>query len=265
MRWKSTDIASTAIPSSIQPTPDVAATVVSTPSPEPAVEAASLSIDALAESLAPVIGPIPPFEAGDMVANGLAHFTPAGLIQYSVELVYLATGLPWFWTLVLTTLLWRLFIFPFSVIGARHTARMRPLQPRITELTQQSIAARQVGDTLGISRAGMEIAKLRKESNVSHIALMAPLIQLPISISMFFGIRNMCNLPLIHFTQSGLEWLPDLTQPGPYYILPIILAASGNALLLVCYLRTCIFHALLTMFNSSVHATWTHLWCGPDI
>jgi len=61
--------------------------------------------------------------------------------------------------------------------------------------------------------------------------LVAPLVQIPISIGMFFGVKKMCELPVMQLTQSGFEWLPDLTQPGPYYILPILVAASGNLMI----------------------------------
>ncbi|KAJ7054703.1 60Kd inner membrane protein-domain-containing protein [Mycena amicta] len=220
VRWKSTE------------TPAVAA-VSSTPAPDAAAETASSSIDALAESLAPIVGPIPPLQAGDMAALGLCNWTPAGAVQYSFEAIHLLTGLPWFYTFVAATVLWRLVTVPFAIIGARHAGRMRPIQSKITASTEKLQEARRMGDTVGMQRASLEIAKIRKEAGASMLGMLAPMIQLPVSLGMFFGIKRMCELPLIQLTQSGFEWLPDLTQPGPYYILPILVAASGNALLLL--------------------------------
>ncbi|KAJ6463523.1 60Kd inner membrane protein-domain-containing protein, partial [Mycena sanguinolenta] len=174
---------------------------------------------------------IPPLQHGDLQALGLCHWTPVGLIQYSFELVNIWTGLPWFHTVIAATLLWRVFIFPFAVIGMRNTTRMRPIAPQMNAMTQQIQAARMMGDTVAMQKASLEAAKLRDSAGVSMGGLLAPMVQIPISIGIFFGVKKMCELPVMQLTQSGVEWLPDLTQSGPYYILPILAAASGNLMM----------------------------------
>ncbi|KAJ7454944.1 60Kd inner membrane protein-domain-containing protein [Mycena galericulata] len=181
--------------------------------------------------LTDTIAAIPPLQHGDLQALGLCHWTPAGLVQYSFELVHVFTGLPWFHTFVVAAFLWRVIIFPFAVLGTRHSARMRPIQTEMGRLQEQALAARRQGDTLNMQRLNVAAGKLRADAGVSMAALMAPMIQIPISIGMFFGIKRMCELPVIQLTQSGFDWIPDLTQPGPYYILPILVAASGNLMI----------------------------------
>ncbi|KAJ7222230.1 60Kd inner membrane protein-domain-containing protein [Mycena pura] len=184
-------------------------------------------------AIADVVATIPPLQHGDLQALGLCHWTPAGLIQYSFELINVWTGLPWFHTFVAATLFWRIVIFPFAVVGMRHSTRLRPVSQLLNEKTMAVQAARRAGDTVGMQRASLAAAKVRADAGVSMGGLLAPMIQFPISIGMFFGVKKMCDLPVLQLTQSGFSLLPDLTQPGPYFILPILVAASGNLMLLL--------------------------------
>ncbi|KAK7055489.1 60Kd inner membrane protein-domain-containing protein, partial [Favolaschia claudopus] len=181
--------------------------------------------------VADAVNSIPPLQYGDFQVLGLGGWSPAGIIQSSFEIIHVWSGLPWFHTFIAATLFWRFLIFPFAVIGMRNSARMRPVAPRLTEASKAINDARLMGDTVAMQKASMEASKIRREAGVSMLGLVAPLIQLPISIGLFFGVRRMCELPLMQLTQSGFEWLPDLTQPGPYYILPILVAASGNLMI----------------------------------
>ncbi|KAJ7092497.1 60Kd inner membrane protein-domain-containing protein, partial [Mycena belliarum] len=183
------------------------------------------------EVIADAVAHIPPLQHGDLQALGLCHWTPAGLVQYSFELVHVFTGLPWFYTFIAATLLWRAVIFPFAVVGTRASQRLRPYSQRMAAAQAQMQASRLAGDTVAMQQATLTATKLRNEAGVSMKQLMAPMIQLPISLGMFIGIRKMCDLPVLQLTQSGFAWLPDLTQPGPYYILPILVAASGNLMI----------------------------------
>jgi YidC/Oxa1 family membrane protein insertase len=143
------------------------------------------------------------------------------------------TGLPWFYTFIAATVFWRLVVFPFAVVGMRNSSRMRPISAQLTATSQAIQAARLAGDTVAMQKAALEGARLRASAGVSMAGLVAPLIQMPISIGMFFGVKKMCELPVAQLTQSGVAWLPDLTQPGPYYILPILVAVSGNVMMSV--------------------------------
>ncbi|KAJ7767395.1 60Kd inner membrane protein-domain-containing protein [Mycena maculata] len=227
-RWNS----SAAAPGGLQPP---LPTPPPPPPPSPPVDIGSFvdSDSFLTDSgiVADTIAAIPPLQHGDLAALGLCHWTPSGLVQYSFELIHISTGLPWFHTFILATVFWRLVIFPFAVIGMRHTARLRPISKEMNAIQQEAAVARVNRDTLAMQRAALAASKLRADAGVNMLGLMAPMIQLPISIGLFLGIKRMCELPVIQLTQSGFEWLPDLTQPGPYYILPLLVAASGNVMI----------------------------------
>jgi YidC/Oxa1 family membrane protein insertase len=156
------------------------------------------------------------------------------LIQYSFELINVVTGLPWFHTIIVGGIFWRLVIFPFAAAGLRNAMRMRTVSAESAAISETMAAARAKGDTVAMMRASEEAKQIRAKAGVSLGGMMAPMIQLPISLGLFLGLKKMCDLPVAQLTQSGLEWLPDLTVSGPYYILPTIVALSGNLQIMVC-------------------------------
>lgn len=49
-----------------------------------------------------------------------------------------------------------------------------------------------------------------------------PLVQAPIFMSFFMGLRGMANVPVESMKEQGLFWFTDLTLPDQFYLLPII-------------------------------------------
>jgi YidC/Oxa1 family membrane protein insertase len=54
-----------------------------------------------------------------------------------MELIQVASGMPWFWTIVTATLLSRLIVIPFNISSLRTAARLAPHQPRLMELKEE--------------------------------------------------------------------------------------------------------------------------------
>ncbi|KAI0248363.1 60Kd inner membrane protein-domain-containing protein [Lactifluus subvellereus] len=151
-----------------------------------------------------------------------------------LELVNVSTGLPWFHTIVAGTLLSRLLLLPFSVKQLRNSAALAPHQPRLLELKEELNRAYQAGDQLGVQRVALKQRRVYEESGVSMLPmLLMPFVQLPVTLGMFFGLKRLCVLPLEQLHWSGVSFLPDLTIPDPYYVLPIASAVLMNLQLLV--------------------------------
>ncbi|KAG6865243.1 hypothetical protein C0991_004185 [Blastosporella zonata] len=167
---------------------------------------------------------------GDLAALGLASWTPAGMIRWSFEIINVTTGLPWFFTIVAGSLFWRAVLFPISVKSLQNSARLLPIQGQIKKLQTEMGLVRTSGDKLAMQRVALKLRKVYKDANVSMGATaLVPFIQIPVTLGMFFGIKKMCELPLLQLTQSGFSLLPDLTVADPYMVLPILLCAAVNA------------------------------------
>ena len=44
--------------------------------------------------------------------------------------------------------------------------------------------------------------------------------------SMFFGLRGMCNVPVVSMQTGGLAWFVDLTASDPTMVLPVITCST---------------------------------------
>lgn len=166
---------------------------------------------------------------GDLAALGLVSWTPAGLIRWSLEIINVTTGLPWFWTLVAGSIFWKAILVPLSVKGLQNSARLLPLQPMILQSQKEMEVIRRSGDRLALQRHALKMRKMYQDAGVSMGATaLIPIIQIPVTLGMFFGVRKLCDLPLLQLTHSGLDILPNLTVPDPYMVLPVLLCAAIN-------------------------------------
>lgn len=152
-----------------------------------------------------------------------------------LEFINVSAGLPWFHTIIAGTVLSRLLLLPFSIKQLRNSAALAPHQPRLIELKEELDKAYKTGDKLAVQRVALKQRKVYEESGVSMLPmLLLPFVQLPVSLGMFFGVKRLCALPLEQLHWSGVSFLPDLTVPDPYYILPIASAVLMNLQLHVC-------------------------------
>ncbi|THV03497.1 hypothetical protein K435DRAFT_851805 [Dendrothele bispora CBS 962.96] len=164
---------------------------------------------------------------GDLAALGLISWTPAGLVRWSLELINVSTGLPWFWTIVAGAVAWRLVLLPASIKTYRFSSRVALIQPQLNALIEKVQAAQRTKDVMAMQQINVERSKLFKSIGESPFGgLAGPLVQLPFTIGIFLGVRKMCLLPVEQLHDSGVSWLPDLTAADPTGVLPVVFAAT---------------------------------------
>ncbi|KAF7759656.1 hypothetical protein Agabi119p4_11351 [Agaricus bisporus var. burnettii] len=201
--------------------------------PVPPIDVASSITDSassLADTTASTLEAIhTPLQYGDLSALGLASWTPAGVVQWSMEIINTTTHLPWFWTIIAGSIFWRLVVLPFSLLGLRNTSRLQPYQDHIARLQAQMKDAAARGDPILRQKTTLKLKEIYQNAGVSMFGgILMPFIQIPVTFGMFIGIKNMCNLPVEQMKWSGLEWLPDLTMADPTWFLPILTCALVN-------------------------------------
>ena len=182
------------------------------------------------EILENAISHLPPaLQYGDLAALGLIGWSPAGIVRWSLELINVSTGLPWFWTIVAGSLFWRFALVPLTIAGIRNSARLLPLQSKILKSQEEMKKIREKGDTLALQKQALKMRKTYQDAGVNlGITALSPFVQIPVTLGIFFGIKRMCELPVLQLAHSGLAILPDLTVPDPYMALPIALCAAVN-------------------------------------
>jgi YidC/Oxa1 family membrane protein insertase len=106
------------------------------------------------------------------------------------------------------------------------TSRMAHVQPELQLIKQryEAIGTPSRQDQLQFSK---QMKALFEKYKVKPMrAFTAPLIQLPLFMGMFFGLKKMPILFSAELATGGMFWFPDLTVPDPMYILPFCSAAS---------------------------------------
>ncbi|KAI9058790.1 hypothetical protein FKP32DRAFT_1597117 [Trametes sanguinea] len=223
-----------------------ASTTDATSAPEPVPSESSAALDTASSAPSPdaALPPVPtdtslaelassvppgPMQYGDLAALGLAGWTPAGICRWGMELIHVSSGLPWFWTIVSATVLSRVLLFPFSVKQMQGTAALAPYQGQIAQIRDEMAEAQKRRDTLGMQRAALRQKMIYEKAGVSIGGMaLAPFVQLPVTLGMFFGVKKMCDLPVEQLKYSGFEWVPDLTMVDPTWTLPIIATVLMN-------------------------------------
>lgn len=166
-------------------------------------------------------------QAGAAVSTWVpAWYNPADQAIVALNMFHDYTNLPYGWSIVGLTVILRIALFPIMTSAQKTTSRMAHLQPQLTQMKNryEALGTPSRQDQLQFSR-NMQALFAKYEVNPLK-GIMGPLIQLPIFMGMFFGLKKMPELFPEQLSTGGILWFPDLTVTDPMYILPITTAAS---------------------------------------
>ncbi|MGH8855358.1 MAG: membrane protein insertase YidC, partial [Telluria sp.] len=121
----------------------------------------------------------------------------------------------WGWTIVALTVLIKLAFFPLSAAGYRSMAKMRVVTPKM-----QAIRERYKADPQKMQQATMELYKTEKINPLG--GCLPILVQMPVFFALYWVLQSSVEMR----GAPWVLWITDLTQPDPYWILPIIYAVS---------------------------------------
>lgn len=144
----------------------------------------------------------------------------------SVHFVHDMTGLHYAGSIFATTCAIRLLILPLAIRGQRAASRMAHVQPELQVIKQRYEA---LGTPTQAEQKAFadQMKSLFARYDVKPFAsLAAPLIQAPLFIGMFFGMKKLPELFPSECASGGLLWFMDLTMPDPTYILPLTCGLS---------------------------------------
>ncbi|PIK63003.1 putative mitochondrial inner membrane protein OXA1L [Apostichopus japonicus] len=163
---------------------------------------------------------------------GLGGYTPVGLLQSCFEFLHMSAGLPWWATIITATVIARCVMFPIIVKNQRASIRLSNVMPTFQKLTKKMNEARQSGNQFEMTKRNMELQRFVKKHDVNPLkTLVGVLVQAPVFISFFIGLRGMAQLPVESMTVGGLSWFTDLTTADPYYALPVLASLSMFAVI----------------------------------
>jgi YidC/Oxa1 family membrane protein insertase len=126
----------------------------------------------------------------------------------------------WGWAIILFTLAFTLVLLPSRIMMTKSSLKMMRIQPKVDAIKKR-YANLKMNDP---KRAEMntEMMALYKEEGVNMYGSCLPmLLQMPL----FFAYYRMLA-SAVELRQAHWLWLPDLSQPDPTHILPIIIIVT---------------------------------------
>ncbi|WP_269531617.1 membrane protein insertase YidC [Chitinimonas sp. BJYL2] len=121
----------------------------------------------------------------------------------------------WGWAIVVFTLLIKIAFYPLSAASARSMAKMKKLAPRMQRLKEQY-----GDDRMKFQQAVMEMYKQEKANPLS--GCLPILIQIPVFMGLYWML-----LAAVELRQAPWAfWIQDLSVADPYFVLPVLMAAS---------------------------------------
>jgi YidC/Oxa1 family membrane protein insertase len=149
----------------------------------------------------------------------------------AINTVQQVTGLPYGLSIIVTTAILRITLFPLMVHAQRAASRMAHVQPELQALKDryERISSPTRNDQMQFSTNMQALFKRYKVNPFQTIV--APVVQIPLFIGMFFGLKKVSTYFPDELKAGGMLWFTDLSVPDPLYILPVM--SSATFLLLV--------------------------------
>ncbi|KAJ1019950.1 hypothetical protein NDA16_004231 [Ustilago loliicola] len=163
-------------------------------------------------------------KAGELTELGLNHWvSPPGWITNLLETIGTTTGLPWWGTIVITTVALRLLIAPINIAGQKNAIRLGNIQPEMKKNMDDIKHFKAAGDQMQMQKAVMATQKLLRDNNANPIKSVVPILfQFPLMFSFFLALERIAKSGSETFAHGGPFWTPDLTVPDPTWILPAV-------------------------------------------
>jgi YidC/Oxa1 family membrane protein insertase len=172
---------------------------------------------------------IPPMHYGDLAAAGLTNWWPSGICAWALEAIHVSTGMPWFWTIAAGAVLTRVVLLPFTIKNLKNAAIFAEHQDEMKASRDQISAAYRTRNQFEVQKATLAQRALFERMGVHPLKqFVTALAQIPVTIGMFFAVKNICQFPVEQLKIGGIGYITDLTAPDPYLILPILSAVAMN-------------------------------------
>lgn len=121
----------------------------------------------------------------------------------------------WGWAIVLLTIIVKAILYPLTNASYRSMAKMRAVAPRL-----QALKEKYGDDRMAMQQAMMQMYKDEKINPLGGCLPM--LLQIPVFIGLYWAIFSSVELR----QASWIGWITDLSRPDPWFILPIVMAAT---------------------------------------
>ena len=121
----------------------------------------------------------------------------------------------WGWAIVSLTIIIKLLFFPLTAASYKSMAKMKAVTPKIMKIREQFKE-----NKMQLNNAMMDLYKKEKINPLG--GCLPILIQIPVFIALYWVLLASAEIR----DAPWVFWITDLSKPDPYFILPIIMAAT---------------------------------------
>lgn len=131
--------------------------------------------------------------------------------------------------IVAFSLIMRAIYTPFTIYSQICALKTQMLQPEMNAHRQTIMKIYKTGNKLHLAQANEEFHKLKRKYGIRSGFQAVPLTQLPFIVFFFWTIQDMVYTAELFpgMETDGFLWFKDLTEPDPYFLLPLGLAFSS--------------------------------------
>ncbi len=141
----------------------------------------------------------------------------SGLVMRTLLWLHRVLKLNYGWVLVAFAVAIRVLLWPLNQRAMRSNLKMQRIQPELQEIQKRYKTQPE--------KQQAEMMKLYKEHNMHPLSMFGGCLPLllpwPVFIALFFVFQN-----TIEFRGVSFIWMHDISLKDPYFILPVLLAAS---------------------------------------
>jgi YidC/Oxa1 family membrane protein insertase len=158
----------------------------------------------------------------EKVAPGLKYSVDYGIWKIIADPLYWLLGKcydlvkNWGWAIIMLTAVVKLAFFPLQNFAYKSIARMKTVAPKMKALQEKF-----GNDRVKLNQAMMEMYKTEKINPMG--SCLPVLLQIPVFMSLYTVLLSSVEVR----NAPWMGWITDLAAPDPWFILPIVLAATS--------------------------------------
>ena len=123
----------------------------------------------------------------------------------------------WGWAILIFTLLFTLALLPTRIMMTKSSLKMMRIQPKLDAIKKR-YANLKMNDPKRAEMQQEQMALMKSEGVNMYGGCLPMLLQMPLFFAYYRVLQNAVELRQAHWL-----WLPDLSQPDPTHILPILI------------------------------------------
>lgn len=164
-----------------------------------------------------------PKERNVLAAIGITDVLNLGwfavIAKLLVSYLYVLKGIvgSWGWAIVLLTITVRVLLFPLSLSQIKNSAAMRRLKPEMDALNEKYKD--------DAAQRGVALQELWRKNGVANpvVGCLPLVLQMPVWFALYTALQTAVELFNVPFGPV----IPDLSAPGRYFVIPIVLGMSS--------------------------------------